>query len=133
MAKIMPHSGRLALSATDGGQRAGGTAPKCGTFGMRRFARTLRQDIGAVRIAMLEPWSNGQTEGQINRLKTLKRAMYGRAGIKLLHARMMPPGIRSPFSVDQVMWPALDRLSPSAAEIFLDFEIQRFPGNSRCV
>ena len=38
---------------------------------------------------MLETWSNGQTEGQI-RLKTLKRTMYGRAGVDLLHARSMP-------------------------------------------
>jgi transposase len=35
-------------------------------------------------------WSNGQTEGHINRLKTLKRAMYGRAGAELLRARMLP-------------------------------------------
>ena len=62
----------------------------CGIYGMRRFARTLRQDIEAVRNAVLEPWSNGQTEGQINRLKTLKRGMYGRAGVDLLRARMMP-------------------------------------------
>src|SRR5271165_862957 len=55
-----------------------------------RGARTLRQDIEAVRNAVMEPWSNGQTEGQINRLKTLKRAMYGRAGVDLLRARMMP-------------------------------------------
>jgi transposase len=68
-------------------------ARKCGIYGMRRFVRTLRQDIEAVRNAVLEPWSNGQTEGQINRLKTLKRAMYGRAGVDLLRARMMPlPG-----------------------------------------
>lgn len=59
-------------------------------YAMRRFARTLRHDIGAVRNAMMEQWSNGQTEGQINRLKTLKRAMYGRAGIELLRARMIP-------------------------------------------
>ena len=65
-------------------------ARTCGIYGMRRFARTLRQDIEAVRNAVLEPWSNGQTEGQINRLKTLKRAMYGRAGVDLLRARMMP-------------------------------------------
>jgi hypothetical protein len=65
-------------------------ARTCGIYGMRRFARTLRQDIEAVRNAVLEPWSNGQTEGQINRLKTLKRAMYGRAGVGLLRARMMP-------------------------------------------
>ena len=61
-----------------------------GIYGMRRFARTLRQDIEAVRNAVLERWSNGQTEGQINKLKTLKRAMYGRAGVDLLRTRMMP-------------------------------------------
>lgn len=65
-------------------------ARTCGNYGMRRFARTLRQDIEAVRNAVLEPWSNGQTEGQINRLKVLKRAMYGRAGVDLLRARMIP-------------------------------------------
>jgi transposase len=65
-------------------------ARRCGIYGMRRFVRTIRQDIEAVRNAVLESWSNGQTEGQINRLKTLKRAMYGRAGVDLLRARMMP-------------------------------------------
>jgi len=39
---------------------------------------------------LTEGWSNGQTEGQINRLKTLGRAMYGRAGTELLRARMLP-------------------------------------------
>ena len=58
--------------------------------GMRRFARTVRQDMEAVSHAVLEPWSNGQAEGQINRLKMLKRAMYGRAGVELLRARMFP-------------------------------------------
>jgi transposase len=43
-----------------------------------------------VKNAVTELWSNGQTEGQINRLKTLKRAMYGRAGTELLRARMLP-------------------------------------------
>jgi transposase len=38
---------------------------------------------------MEEPWSNGQAEGQINRLKTLKRQMYGRAKLDLLKARMI--------------------------------------------
>ena len=45
-----------------------------------RFARTLNRDFDAVKNAIEMPWSNGQAEGQINRLKTLKRAMYGRAG-----------------------------------------------------
>jgi transposase len=61
-----------------------------GIYAMQRFAKAIRQDLEAVRNAMSEPWSNGQTEGQINKLKTLKRAMYGRAGVELLRARMMP-------------------------------------------
>ena len=65
-------------------------AASSGIHGMRRFAATLRQDLVAVRNAISEPWSNGQTEGQINRLKTLKRSMYGRAGVELLRARMLP-------------------------------------------
>ena len=65
-------------------------AASSGIHGMRRFAATLRQDLVAFRNAISEPWSNGQTEGQINRLKTLKRSMYGRAGVELLRARMLP-------------------------------------------
>jgi hypothetical protein len=65
-------------------------ADRSGLYGIRRFARSLRQDLAAVRNAITETWSNGQTEGQINRLKTLKRAMYGRAGVELLRARMLP-------------------------------------------
>ena len=61
-----------------------------GIYAMQRFAKTICQDLEVVRNAMSEPWSNGPTEGQINRLKTLKRAMYGRAGVELLRARMMP-------------------------------------------
>jgi transposase len=59
-------------------------------YGIRRFARTLRQDLAAVRNATTEIWSNGQTECQINRLKTLKCSMYGRAGVDLLRARLLP-------------------------------------------
>ena len=51
---------------------------------MQQFARTLSGDLEAIKNAIAEPWSSGQAEGQINRLKTLKRAMYGRAGIELL-------------------------------------------------
>jgi transposase len=61
-----------------------------GVYAMQRFARAARQDFDAIRNAVLEPWSSGQTEGQINRLKAIKRAMYGRAGIELLRARMIP-------------------------------------------
>jgi transposase len=65
-------------------------AHRSGLYGMRRFAYTVRHDLEAVRSAITERWSNGQTEGQINRLKTLKRAMYGRAGTELLRARLLP-------------------------------------------
>ncbi|SNT42097.1 ISL3 family transposase [Tropicimonas sediminicola] len=53
------------------------------------FARGIQSDYAAVAAALREPWSNGQTEGQINRLKTLKRQMYGRANIDLLRARLV--------------------------------------------
>ena len=55
-----------------------------------RFTHVLLRDIDAVYNAIELPWSNGQAEGQINRLKTIKRAMYGRAGTELLRARMLP-------------------------------------------
>ena len=61
-----------------------------GIYGMRRFGRALRLDIGAVRSAIDEAWSNGQVKGQIIRLKTLKLAMYGRSSLPVLRARMMP-------------------------------------------
>jgi transposase len=57
---------------------------------LARFARTLNRDFDAVKNAIEMPRSNGQAEGQINRLKTLKRAMYGRAGPELLRARLLP-------------------------------------------
>ena len=53
------------------------------------LARGLNADRHAVLAALREPWSNGQTEGQINRLKALKRQMYGRAGLNLLRARLV--------------------------------------------
>jgi transposase len=57
---------------------------------MRQFAEGLCQDLAAVRNAVTSPWSNGQTEGQVNRLKMLKRQMYGRANFDLLRARVFP-------------------------------------------
>ncbi|MBV9750111.1 MAG: transposase [Acetobacteraceae bacterium] len=64
-----------------------------GIGALQRFARQLSRDLEAVRNAVTEPWSNGQTESQINKLKTLKRAMYGRAGAELLRARLLPLAI----------------------------------------
>jgi transposase len=65
-------------------------ADRCGLPAIQRFARAVNHDLEAVRHAVTERWSNGRVEGQINRLKTLKRAMYGRAGVELLRARLVP-------------------------------------------
>jgi transposase len=56
---------------------------------LRRFATGLRLDLAAVQAGLTEEWSNGQTEGHINRLKTLKRQMYGRAQFDLLRQRFL--------------------------------------------
>jgi transposase len=58
-----------------------------------RFAQGVRRDEAAVRAALRHPWSQGPVEGQVNRLKLLKRQMYGRAGFALLRQRMLaqPP------------------------------------------
>ena len=53
------------------------------------FAGGVEKDIDAVRNAIISPWSNGQTEGQITRLKLIKRQMYGRAKLDLLQARLI--------------------------------------------
>jgi transposase len=52
------------------------------------FAVGLAVDQSAVAAALAEPWSNGQTEGQITKLKLVKRQMYGRANLDLLRARL---------------------------------------------
>lgn len=56
---------------------------------LRRFAIKLKQDLAAVRAACREAWSNGQTEGQVHKLKLLKRSMYGRAKFDLLRLRLL--------------------------------------------
>jgi transposase len=53
------------------------------------FAAGLRRDEDAVRAALRLPWSNGQVEGQVHRLKLVKRQMYGRAKFDLLRARVL--------------------------------------------
>jgi transposase len=55
----------------------------------RSFAVGIRRDQPAVEAALSSDWSNGQTEGQINRLKCLKRQMYGRAKFDLLRQRVL--------------------------------------------
>jgi transposase len=54
-------------------------------------ANGIERDLAAVMAGIALPWSNGQVEGQVNRLKFLKRAMYGRAKFDLLKHRVMAP------------------------------------------
>ena len=55
-----------------------------------QFAAGLVHEKASIIAALSVPWSNGQTEGQVNRLKFVKRQMYGRAGFDLLKARVLP-------------------------------------------
>jgi transposase len=54
-----------------------------------RFAASLRRDFDAISAALVTPWTTSPVEGQISRIKMLKRTMYGRAGFKLLRARIL--------------------------------------------
>ena len=53
------------------------------------FASGLERDIEAVRAAVTQPWTTSPVEGQINRVKTIKRQMYGRANYTLLKQRVL--------------------------------------------
>ncbi|WP_053078335.1 transposase [Methylobacterium tarhaniae] len=66
-----------------------GQARTCDAPAIATFASGLDADIAAVRSTLTEPWSSGQAEGQINRLKLIKRQCYGRAGLDLLKRRMV--------------------------------------------
>jgi transposase len=59
---------------------------------LRGFADGLKRDEAAVEAALSMEWSNGQVEGQVNRLKLLKRQMFGRAGFVLLRSRVLRAG-----------------------------------------
>ncbi len=64
-------------------------ARSCDAPAIATFASGLDADLAAVWAALTEPWSSGQAEGQINRLKLIKRQCYGRAGLDLLKRRMV--------------------------------------------
>lgn len=62
------------------------TMPECAIKG---FAKNLIKDFAAINNAVITPFSNGQVEGQVNRLKTIKRKMYGKAGFSLLRKMVL--------------------------------------------
>lgn len=58
---------------------------------VRGFAIGLRADYDAVRAGLTQHWSSGAVEGNVNRVKTIKRQMYGRAKLDLLRKRVLAP------------------------------------------
>jgi transposase len=67
-------------------------AEASGQSALRSFAAGIRRDHAAVEAALRLPYSNGPVEGQVNRLKFLKRQMYGRAKFDLLRKRVLYAG-----------------------------------------
>jgi len=59
---------------------------------LKSFVMGIERDYDAVYAALRLPWSQGITEGKVNKLKTLKRVMYGRAGFALLRQRLLHDG-----------------------------------------
>ena len=57
--------------------------------GLKTFANGLLYDIKAVENGIRLPWSNGAVEGHVNRIKSIKRQMYGRAGFELLRRKVI--------------------------------------------
>jgi transposase len=66
-------------------------ATASGLQAFKSLANGLRADYDAVKAGVTLPWSTGPVEGQINRLKMLKRQMYGRAQMALLRQRVLLP------------------------------------------
>lgn len=62
-----------------------------GPVELQRVAAGMEADAAAICEAITSRWSNGVVEGHVNRLKMLKRQMYGRAGFELLRRRVMSP------------------------------------------
>jgi transposase len=58
------------------------------------FGKGIAADHAVVAAALTQPWSNGQTEGQITKLKLVRRQMYGRGKLDLLRARLLAPTLR---------------------------------------
>ena len=61
--------------------------------GLKSFAKNLLNDYEAVNNAVITAVSNGQVEGQVNRIKNIKRRMYGRAGFQLLRKMVLAKSV----------------------------------------
>jgi transposase len=66
---------------------------------LESFAKGIQQDKAAVLAGLTLPWSTGPVEGHVNRLKLIKRSMYGRAKLPLLRARVLHVAEKEPSRV----------------------------------
>src|SRR6266850_6344051 len=82
---------------------------------VQRFASGLRDDYAAVKAGMTLPWSTGPVEGHINRLKMLKRQMFGRAHLDLLRRRFLLAPRRAQRPEQDPQAPAEAQAQPAAA------------------
>ncbi|UVS79427.1 Transposase [Actinokineospora sp. UTMC 2448] len=67
------------------------TAKQTAIKELRSFVSGLERDLDAVTAGLTQPWSSGAVEGQVNRIKMLKRQMFGRANLDLLRIRVLHP------------------------------------------
>src|SRR5581483_3212334 len=65
------------------------TCLRCGIPDLESFAQGLQKDYEAIKAALILPYSNGPVEGQGNRLKFVKRSMFGRGSFELLRNRFL--------------------------------------------
>ncbi len=86
---------QIAALAKDNSDDLGGLSLGFTAGALSSFVAGLGRDHAAVEAAFYSSWNNGQVEGQVHRLKLLKRQIYGRAGFVLLRRRVLP------FTIDQ--------------------------------
>ncbi len=82
---------------------------------VQRFAHGLRDDYAAVKAGLTLPWSNGPVEGHINRLKLVKRQMFGRAKLDLLQRRFLLAPRHASVPAHGARQSAEPRVPPAAA------------------
>ncbi|MBO0792872.1 MAG: ISL3 family transposase [Ktedonobacteraceae bacterium] len=82
----------VTMFKTRNAQALDGWLEDCQTSGipeLATFAQTLEKEVSTLRAALILPYSNGPVEGKINKLKSIKRSMYGRGGFPLLRQRVL--------------------------------------------
>jgi transposase len=82
---------------------------------LQRFASGLREDYAAVKAGVTLPWSTSPVEGHINRLKMVKRQMFGRAHLDLLRRRFLRASRGDQAQATGLRRPAQAHPEPAAA------------------